>query len=61
MKALELSLFPISFGGALVGVLGMIGAPDALTADVAALLFLGCAIIFSALIVWCPYPGRTDP
>jgi hypothetical protein len=57
MSFKDVALFPVSFGGALVGVLGMICAPDGITADVAGLLFLGCATLFGALIAWYPVRG----
>jgi hypothetical protein len=48
-------LFPVSFAGALTGIIGMLFAPDGATGEVAGLLFLGCSLIFAALVVW--YPG----
>jgi len=53
-------LFPVSFGGAVVGLVGMLCAPDGLTGDVAALLFLTCAVAFGALVIWYPAGGTRE-
>jgi len=57
MEFQDLILFPTSFGGALMGVIGMICAPDGVTAVVASSLFLACSLVFGALIVWFPVRG----
>lgn len=57
MDLSDVVLFPSSFAGALVGIVGMILAPDGTTAVVASVLFLACALLFGALIVWYPVRG----
>ena len=54
MKTQEIVLFPASFAGAVTGMIGMLFAPDGVTGDVAGLLFLACAMLFGALVIWYP-------
>jgi hypothetical protein len=56
----DVVLFPVSFAGALTGIIGMLFAPDGATGEVAALLFLGCAIVFGALVIWYPNGVREE-
>jgi hypothetical protein len=56
----DVVLFPVSFAGALTGIIGMLFAPDGVTGEVAGLLFLGCAIVFGALVIWYPNGVREE-
>ncbi len=57
----DVIMFPASFAGALTGIVGMMFAPDGITGDVAGLLFLACAMVFGALVIWYPVgPARED-
>lgn len=60
MPLTEAMMFPISFAGALIGIIGMILAPDGVTGEVAGLLFLACAMIFGVLVVWYPTGGTPE-